>query len=447
MQQNAGLSNMAARRGLLWRIHFWAALIASPFTLVAALTGILYLFTPQIEAVRHGWLDRVEPAMAMRPLDESVAAASAAAPSGWRLQSVLPAYVAGDAIKALFEAQGAQSAGHEGHRPAQAKPAAAPRQGSRPSAQAITVYVNPYTARVIGTLANQDRFGNWSQRLHSQLLQGDGWRWMIELAASAMVLMLLTGIALWWPASRDNALPQNDARGRIAWKQWHAFLGVALSIVTVTILATGLTWSKYAGEQIRTARNALGQAPPRVPGNLESAIAHEQALLTWQAAWELTRRLAPDVAVQLTPPRGTSGVWRISAADPSRPTRRFDLVLDAFNGKQLYFAGWAQQTAFGKATAIGIPFHRGQFGWWNQGLLLLFGAGVLFSLLSGWVMYFKRRQRGAYSLPRVPPGAWKSAAVPLGLTTLILGVLMPVLSVAACAVLLLELLMHRQRRE
>lgn len=210
----------------------------------------------------------------------------------------------------------------------------------------------------------------------------------------------------------------------------------------MTILATGLTWSKYAGEQIRTARNALGQAPPRVPGNLESAIPHEQALLTWQAAWEVTRRLAPDVAVQLTPPRGILGVWRISAAEPSRPTRRFDLVLDAFDGKQLYFAGWEQQTAFGKATAIGIPFHRGEFGWWNQCLLLLFGAGGLFSLLSGWVMYFKRRRRGVYRLPRVQPGAWKLAAVPLGLTTLILAVLMPELA-AAGAVLLLELLIAK----
>ncbi|MDB5908124.1 MAG: rane protein [Massilia sp.] len=82
MQQKNNSSIAARRRSILWRIHFWAGLLASPFTLVAALTGILYIFTPQIESVRHGWLDHVEPAGAMRPLDEAVAAASAAASAG-----------------------------------------------------------------------------------------------------------------------------------------------------------------------------------------------------------------------------------------------------------------------------------------------------------------------------------------------------------------------------
>jgi uncharacterized iron-regulated membrane protein len=440
MQQHARRTKGAANRSLLWRIHFWAALIASPFTLVAAVTGLLYVFTPQIEAARHGWLDHVAPAAARQRLDQSVAAARAVAPPGSRVKSVLPPYAAGDTVRVLFEQERAPAAGHAAHHPA------APGQGSAVAAPPFTVYVNPYTARVIGTLANQDRFSNWSQRLHSRLLQTDSWRWMIELAASAMLVMLLTGVALWWSAASGPSVPRASARGRVAWQQWHAFLGVALAIVTVAILATGLTWSQYAGAQIRAARDVLGQAPPRSPGNLKSNIAHAQSALTWEAAWELTRRLAPDVAVQLTPPRSDADVWRISAADPSRPTRRFDLVLDGFDGKPLYQAGWAQQTAFGKATALGIPFHRGEYGWWNQLVLLLCGGGVLFSLLSGWVMYFKRRQRGAPGLPRLPAGAWKAAALPLGLSTLLLAVLMPVLGVAACAVLLLECWLHGRQR-
>jgi uncharacterized iron-regulated membrane protein len=424
-------NNLVRRRSILWRIHFWAALIASPFTLVAALTGILYIFTPQIEAVQLGWLDRVEPAGAMRPLDDAVAAASAAAPAGWRLQSVLPAFGAADSMKAVFVED---ADGGEGHHHGSAKPAAA-----RAPAEPLTVYVDPYSASVIGKLANADRFGSWARNLHSRLLQGDGWRWMIELAASAMMVMLLSGIALWWPSPTQKALPQAGARGRIAWKQWHAFLGVALSVLTLTILATGLTWSKYAGEQIRAARDATGQAPPRAPANLESG--HYETGLTWQAAWDIARRTAPDVAMQLTPPRTMHGVWRAVSADPSRPTRKFEMVLDAADGEKLYFAGWDQQTAFGKATAIGIPFHRGEFGWWNQALLLLFGVGVLFSLISGWVMYFKRRQSGTFGLPRLAHGWWTAAAAPAA-AAVALCLLMPMLAVATVVVLLIELLLR-----
>jgi uncharacterized iron-regulated membrane protein len=90
MQTLASLA--ARRRSLFWRIHFWAALIASPFALVATLTGMLYIFTPQIEAALYGHLERVTPAPggAVLPLDVSVAAARAAVPAGFEVQSVVP---------------------------------------------------------------------------------------------------------------------------------------------------------------------------------------------------------------------------------------------------------------------------------------------------------------------------------------------------------------------
>ncbi len=82
----------AQRRSLLWRIHFWAALIASPFALIAALTGIVYIFTPQIENALYGHLEQVEPVGKPQPLDELVRVATNAAPYGWVLHSLAPAY-------------------------------------------------------------------------------------------------------------------------------------------------------------------------------------------------------------------------------------------------------------------------------------------------------------------------------------------------------------------
>jgi uncharacterized iron-regulated membrane protein len=119
MQQNTVLDDSlstrrAAMRSLLWRIHVWAALLSSPFVLVAALTGILYVFTPQIEALRHGALDRVSNTGTLRPLDEAVAAATSALP-GWRLRFVLPAYAPGQTVRVALEEQGMAGEGHEGH--------------------------------------------------------------------------------------------------------------------------------------------------------------------------------------------------------------------------------------------------------------------------------------------------------------------------------------------
>jgi uncharacterized iron-regulated membrane protein len=429
---------IARRRSLLWRIHFWAALIASPFALVAALTGIVYVFTPQVERALYGAMERVVPVGSMRPLDDAVAAAKAAAPRGWPLRSVVPSHDGRDSVKVYFDPTSAT--GREGHHhtPANAISAhAAP-------AQPIVVHVDPYTAQVLGTQVEAERFGNWSRRLHSSLLQGQGWRWMIELGASWLMVMLLTGIYLWWSrGGSQKILPEKNAKGRNAWAQWHSFVGIVLSIMSLAILTTGLTWSKYAGNQVRMLRDAAGQASPPMPRNLKSTMNEGGSPLTWQAAWDIARREVPEVRMLLKPPREPDGIWHAACSDSGQPEKKFDLFLDAYSGQKLFYAGWDRQTAFAKATAIGIPFHRGEFGLWNQALLLVFGIGVLFSITSGWVMFFKRRQPGSLGLPHLMPGAWQSPSIAAWLTAGVLFFLMPLLAISSAAVLAIELLLHR----
>jgi uncharacterized iron-regulated membrane protein len=443
-------SLQARRQSLFWRIHFWAALIASPFALVASLTGILYIFTPQIERLVHGHLDEVAVAGRAQALDELVRSAQASVPQGLVLKSVVAPAGPAESVRVYFSPgpAGGPSGEHESHHaggPAPFNAAGAP--SDHRISQGLIVYLDPYTGQVLGSHGEMDRFNLWARRLHSSLLQGDGWRWMIELSASWLMVMLVTGVYLWWPRGARTALPQPGAKGRVAWKQWHAITGVALSVMSLAILTTGLTWSQYAGDQIRAFRDAIGQAPPAAPKGLQSSAPAGQAALSWDAVWQVARAQAPTVSLELTPPRGAQGVWRVSNFDRSQPEKRVNMVIDAYTGRTLHHAGWAQQTVFSKATAIGIPFHRGEFGGWNQALLLVFGLGVLFSLLSGWVMFFKRRRQGRAGLPRLQPGAWRS--MPLGgwLTAVVMCVAMPLLAVSAALVAALEVaLFWRQRR-
>jgi len=442
----------ARRRSLFWRIHFWAALIASPFALVATLTGLLYVFTPQIEATLYGHLERVTPpaGAAPLPLDAAVAAARRAVPAGLEIATVVPPASPRDALKVGFAPPSRATGEHANHapQPASAVPATAAAPVPRAAdAARRTVFVDPYDARVLGTQVDEDRFSEWARRLHSRLLQGESLRWMIELAASWMLVMLLTGVWLWWPRPEQAgqpALPRAGVRGRQGWRQWHAFLGVLLGVLSLVIILTGLTWSKYAGSQVRSARDWAGQASPQVPAHLHS-MPTGGPRLGWQEAWQRTRALVPGVPVVLTPPRGPHGVWRAGSADRRHPADRFDLVLNAYDGQVLYRAGWERQTAFGKATAVGIPFHRGELGLWNQVLLFVFGAGVLFSLLSGWVMFFKRRRTGRLGLPKLLPGAWRSAPAWALLLGAGLCVLMPLLALSTLLLAAVELALGRAR--
>lgn len=144
-------------------------------------------------------------------------------------------------------------------------------------------------------------------------------------------------------------------------------------------------------------------------------------------------------------PMGPTGVWRSNQVDKSAPTRRFDMLSDAYTGERLLLLGWDDQTVFSKATAIGIPFHRGEFGLWNQVLLAVFGVGILFSLLSGWVTVLMRYRTTGRFWPRLLPGAWRHASPWAWLAGLLSLPLLPVLAVSALLPLTLELLWIRRQ--
>lgn len=440
---------LAQRKSLFWRIHLWAAFIATPFALIGALTGILYIFTPQIESVLHGHLDQVKPEQSRLSLDALVALAQRAAPEGAPLHYTVTPEQADQSVRAYFGPAGASprkamaaDSEHAEHQAAGMKegtPATAKKAGmDHRIPQGTIVYLNPYSGEVLGSHGEMDRFSTWSKRLHSSLLQGNDWRWMLELSTSWILVMLLTGVYLWWPRGGQHALPQTGLNGRVGWRQWHAFSGVLLSVIALVILTTGLTWSRQAGQQIKAAADWMGQGSPQAPKDLRTQAQPGQALLGWQQVWENTQAQAPDVSYQITPPKHTNEPWRIANFDRSQPTKRFTMLMDGHSGQALYYHGWESFTAFNKATAIGIPFHRGEFGWWNQALLLVFGLGVLWWLVSGWVMFFKRNRQGVLGLPRVMPGALRQVPVMAWLTACVLLVGMPVWAWSVGAVILAE---------
>ena len=433
-----------------WRLHFWAALFATPFVLVATLTGVLYVFTPQIENYLYGHLDEVKAQSQNATLDAAVAVAKSRAPKDWRLYAISPSSRDDQSHQIVFvppitknsQGGGIQS-GHSSHSQANAESS---NQFLKPvfgfPKNAHIFYINPYTLEVLGSLEQQKRFTFWAKKLHSSLLQGSAWRWMIEWGASWLLIMLLTGIFLAWPKNLSDLIPEKSISGRQVWKKWHALVGLVFSILSLIIICTGLTWSQYTGQQIRYLRDMSGQAPPQVPANLRSVIAENSEALSIQSIWKEIEKSSGSVRIQMLPPSGEDGVWRATHTEKSDPFQRFDLLLDAYSGKVLFYTGWKDQTLFGKATAIGIPFHRGEFGIWNQFLLFIFGIGLIFSMTTGWVMVIKRFKSSSNFVPPLHAASWRRIPIPIGLLTLALLWLMPLMIVGFVGVICAEVCLH-----
>lgn len=81
-----------------------------------------------------------------------------------------------------------------------------PRRGPRESLQALvrgdwqrTVFFHPATSKELGRRSEGEGFFSFPFVLHSSLFAGDPGKAVLTLAALGYVLMLVSGLVLWWP--------------------------------------------------------------------------------------------------------------------------------------------------------------------------------------------------------------------------------------------------------
>jgi uncharacterized iron-regulated membrane protein len=218
----------------IWRWHFYAGLLSIPVIVLLCLSGIVYLFKPQIDAVAWGHLREVEPQAQTVTFAQQQTAALRAVPGG-SVTQVAPAPAADRATE--FDVATADG-------------------GVR------RVYVNPYTGRVTGTRDPANSLTSIALELHGMLLTNrfldEGGMWgdrIIELTASWAIVLVVTGVYLWWPRgrrrTRDALIPRLRARSaRMRWRDLHAITGVLFSFVALFFLISGLAWAGIWGAKV-----------------------------------------------------------------------------------------------------------------------------------------------------------------------------------------------------
>ena len=403
MTQSSPRAARAALYSAIWRWHFIAGLVILPFMLILAVTGGIYLFKDEINDAAYGRLRFVEPAASAPLLPSQITAAALEANPG-TLKAYTPAAAADRSAEVdILGADGLKN----------------------------TVYVDPYTGAVQGSLWDAGPSGSPAmyvvRKLHS--LDYVGWigNRLIEMAAGWMVLLVASGIYLWWPRGKKvGTVSIKATRGRPWWRDLHAVTGIYTASFIVFLAMTGLPWSSVWGGKFYDYAYALGLGMPdgywsdqpvstvpvsaaidRAPWIMEqqpmpvstAAAGVPQALDTVVARVEALG-IVPGYAVVM--PSGAEGVFTASVY-PDDITYERVIHLDQYTGEVLYDAGLADLGAFGRWAEWGISVHMGQeFGLVNQIVLLLACAAMVMLCVSAAAMWWKRRPAGALGVPQVP---------------------------------------------
>jgi uncharacterized iron-regulated membrane protein len=112
----------------------------------------------------------------------------------------------------------------------------------------ISVFMNPYTGEVLHIAKNEHNFFGIIIELHVNLMLGEVGGYIVDYATLIFLIMLISGIILWWPKNKAAA----KQRFWFKWKQglkWkrknydlHNILGFYASWVVIFIALTGLAW-------------------------------------------------------------------------------------------------------------------------------------------------------------------------------------------------------------
>ncbi|MEV7553205.1 PepSY domain-containing protein [Amycolatopsis sp. NPDC089917] len=432
-------------RGLFLRLHFYAGVLVGPFVLIAALTGVLYAATPQMESWIYSDQLRAPVGLNQVSLADQVKAAQAVRPGG-DLVAVRPAAEPGDTTRVLFSEAGLGES------------------------ERRAVFVDPATAQVRGDLVAYGSSGALPFRttldqLHRNLLLGEPGRLYSELAASWLWVVALGGLVLWVSRRRarrnenaEKVAKTESVRGKSVRR--HGSVGLWVLLGALFLSATGLTWSAYAGENVTALRESLGWATPalKVTGGDEHAghAGHGEAHAPAPARPESVdamlasaRAAGLDAAsVEIGLPTKPGAPWQVAEVERGWPTQVDAVAVDGTTGQILGEVRFADYPLMAKLARWGIDAHMGVlFGWPNQIALLLLGAGLVTMVVLGYRMWWQRRPTRATGLAfgrPIPRGQWRKAppALVAGLVVLAaaIGWFVPLFGISLLAFLVIDLL-------
>ncbi len=409
----------------IWRWHFYAGPFVIPFILLLSVTGAAYLFKPELDRWQErGW--RGLPTAERVDADAQVAAALAAFPG----------------------------ASFHYYRVPQARGDAAIVHVGLPNGTRRDVAVAP-RGQVIGAADPDDRISAWLAKIHGSLLIGRAGGILVELAASWAIVMILTGLYLWWPRGRGLAgvvWPRLGLGGRTMLRDLHAVTGFWVSGLALVLLLTALPWTDVWAQGFRAVRAEMGwvqSAQDWKSGAADHHAAHDHSAMAKATSAPVAVGYSPRVRLDTIvlraqnenlpapviiqppgapkmfgPPNGDT--WTLTTQTQNRPLVR-KVSYDVVTGIEVSRSGFADKHVIDRIVGTGIAWHEGAlFGIVSQLIGVLTALMLITLAVSGFLMWRRRKPDDALGAPPLPrdPAKLKGVAAII----LLLAALLPLLA-------------------
>jgi uncharacterized iron-regulated membrane protein len=424
----------------------------APLLLVLAVSGLVMLLRAPLHTALYGHLTAVTPGAATQSPGAQLAAVRVAFPH-WQVTLFVPP-AAPDRASEFSVAPAHEGAAGHGH-----------------GAANLSVFVDPYTARVTGSLDPARTPYGWANAIHGSLLLGEPGDAIVEAGAGFAVLLIVSGLYL--ARSRQGSwravlLPSGSVAGRIRLRGLHGAVGAWTALALLFFLFSGLTWTGVWGGRIVQAWSTVALERNPVAGAATGTHALLNRAPLDEVPWALEQTPLPrsgsapgapgagaepdlDAVVafarragfknfRVALPRGPADAWTVSAAtlagDIDSPAEERFVHLDRHTGLVLADVGFADYSALGQFMASGVPFHQGELGAWNVALNAAVCVAVIALVILGTLLWWQRRPGRV--LPAAPPVADPSSGRRVALAMFLCALVFPLTAAAIAAVVVLD---------
>lgn len=363
----------------LWKWHFIAGMVSLPFILILSITGIIYLFKADYEAPKQKYIKEVMVLGESIPLQKQ-----------WEIAKQHATKKPNSMVISVT--------------PNQATEFVSGRFGGKSS-----LYVNPYSGAISGVITPKDSAMFTIRKLHGELLLGSFGTKIVELIACWMIVLILTGIYVWWPARgwqiKGFFIPRTGVNRRVFYRDVHSITGFWVAILLLMILAGGLPWTDVFGSNFKTLQKVTNTGYPSTwnARKLKSSINDpSQNMISLDQMMIKATSLNLTGEVSIAFPKGPMGIYSVYNTNPTDLKSQKKIHFDAYTGKQLLANDWDDVGILMQGRAWFMAFHQGEFGTCNWVLMLLTAIALAMMSSAAIASYLLRKKPKNWSVPKVP---------------------------------------------
>lgn len=271
-----------------------------------------------------------------------------------------------------------------------------------------SVFINPYTGDILGTIKSSDRLMAFMKDLHGNLLTGKIGTKFVELASCWVMMLMTTGLIMWWPRGKTGIMgtliPRLTSNKRLFWRDLHAVPAFYFSFFIIFLVISGLPWTDIWGDAFHSIQRDLKMSAPAGFHSRElksEFIVNKDQISIDKVIFEAqSQGYQGDLSIKI--PRNKTDTYAIQR-NSDDPAERPSMHLDQYTGKVLAASDWKTVPLLAKSVSYGIKLHRGEyFGVWNLVLVLVTTLVLIFMSISGVVLWLQRRPKGKLGAPKYP---------------------------------------------